>query len=271
MRLRYLGTTQSIVFFAPPEVNQNIMDVVRKRYRLDADVASIDSSHVVTWLLEQTCCANDHLENLYLAQGLDYCHGMDARRQNPNFLTTERQRQAYLELIRHPGHRNLDQLYGAIPDSEVKTPSGMASEESRAYIKELGERTKSHGGGGYGSALDEVEQEREVEFQIEEVRQVQRRIHYTPLAFPGLHPAIFHFVETGELAGNSGYEHVFAALGRTGVGQRYQVRPTPSRLFISTEFMRITASGEALKDDFLVSRSRVSCNLIHCLTGTAAC
>jgi hypothetical protein len=256
MRMRYLGTSQCIVFFAPPEVNQNIIDVVQKRCGPGADVADINSSHVVMWLLEQTCCANDHLKKLYLAQGADYCHSMDAQWRNPNFLTEKRQRQAYLEVIQHPGHRNLDQLYGTLSDSELRTPSEIACAEFRAYMEKLGERTESHVGGGYVSALDEVEQERQVECQIEEVRQVQRRIHYTALTFPGLHLAISHFVQTGELEGNSGYEHVFAALGRTGVGQRFQIQPTRSRLFISTEFMRTAACGPALNDDFLVSCSR---------------
>ena len=50
MRLRQLGTTQSVVWFAPPEVHQSILDCQGK-----GASAHIDSSDVVMWLLEQTC------------------------------------------------------------------------------------------------------------------------------------------------------------------------------------------------------------------------
>ena len=57
MRLRQLGTTQSVVFFAPPEVHQSILDCQKK-----TNHDKIDSSDVVTWLLEQTCkyCLDFH-------------------------------------------------------------------------------------------------------------------------------------------------------------------------------------------------------------------
>lgn len=252
MRLRKLGATQSIVFFAPPEVNQNIMDVIKERRGVGVDAAHLNSSHVVTWLLEQTCSTNGHLQTLYLAQGADYCRRMDAQLQNRNFLTVARDRQAYLE--RHPERRTLEQLYGSTTNSELWNPTELASTELRSFMEELGRRRRAVGKDGtvpHSSALDEVEQEREVEFQIEEVRQVQKRTHYKALTFPGLSPSISSFVETGVLVGESGYEHVFMALARTGVGKKYGIKPTSSRLFASTEFMRTIKSVEDLNDDFL--------------------
>lgn len=41
MRLRQLGTTQGVTFFAPPEVNQSIRDLCMKR-----DIESVDSRDV---------------------------------------------------------------------------------------------------------------------------------------------------------------------------------------------------------------------------------
>jgi hypothetical protein len=106
----------------------------------------------------------------------------------------------------------------------------------------------------YSSALEEVEQEREVELQVEEVRQVQSPTQYKPLVFLGLHAAISDFARTGVLTGESGYEHVFAALARTGVGQKYKAHRTASRLFVSAEFMRtIESEFYGLNDNFMVS------------------
>jgi hypothetical protein len=41
MRLRQLGTTQSVVFFAPPEVHQSILDLQKK-----VDGSKVDSHDV---------------------------------------------------------------------------------------------------------------------------------------------------------------------------------------------------------------------------------
>jgi hypothetical protein len=39
----------------------------------------------------------------------------------------------------------------------------------------------------HSSTLQEVEQEREVAFEVETVREVQKPVHYSPLTFRGLH------------------------------------------------------------------------------------
>ena len=98
MRLRQLGTAQSIVFFAPPEVHQSILDVCRKICGDVLDSSYIDSSYVVCWLREQTCRANEHLQNLYLAQGTDFCRRTNAQWKNVKFLTENSHREAYLRV-----------------------------------------------------------------------------------------------------------------------------------------------------------------------------
>jgi hypothetical protein len=118
------------------------------------------------------------------------------------------------------------------------------------------QRTAAKGGGNsiHSSTLEEVEQEREVEFEVEEVRQMEKPTHYTALVFPGLHDSILHFVKTGKLEGDSGYEHAFTALTRTNVGREYHVRCTRSRLFVSDEFMRtVDFEKKGQNDNFLVS------------------
>ena len=51
MRLRQLAISQPIVFLAPPEVHQSILNFRGKVAKDD-----IDSKDVIIWLLEQTCC-----------------------------------------------------------------------------------------------------------------------------------------------------------------------------------------------------------------------
>ncbi|KAB8209354.1 hypothetical protein BDV34DRAFT_221744 [Aspergillus parasiticus] len=93
--------------------------------------------------------------------------------------------------------------------------------------------------------LTEVEQERELETQVEEVREAQRPVFFQPRKFPGLHPAVLKFATTGELRGISGYEPAFAALRRTVLGRKHGVRGVgKSKLFVSTEFTRTIAGAK---------------------------
>jgi hypothetical protein len=269
MRLRQLGSTQSVVFFAPPEVQQSILDVCKRRRE-----EVIDSSHVVSWLLEQTCRANEQLQNLYLAQGTDFCRRTNAQWENAKFLTENGHREAYLKVIQHLERQTLEQLYGGMADTQPSSFSNLSSTQLNGFMEELSKQRRAADGNRqaiHSSALEEVEQEREVEFQVEEVRQVQKPTHYKALAFPGLHPAISHFAKTGDLAGEHGYEHAFAALARTDVGQKYNVCCTTSLLFVSAEFMRTIKFGKhSPNDDFLVSLSPISL-VVLTVPSIAAC
>lgn len=278
MRLRQLGTTQSVVFFSPPEVHQSILDVCKREVR-----AEIDSSHVVTWLLEQTCCANEQLQNLYLAQGMDFCRRTDAQWKNAEFLSNSSHREAYLDIIQQPERQTLEQMYGSKQNHQPSSLANLSSPKLIAFMEKLEKQrqaAKTSGNGVFSSALEEVEQEREVEFQVEEVREAQEPTYYEALTFPNLHTAILHFAQTGNLVGENGYEHVFEALSRTGIGQRYNVRRTGSRLFVSSEFMRtvktrkltrrrpVKDNGQTLYDNFMVGFRPVTLGVIFVIIMT---
>lgn len=104
--MRQLGTTQSIAFIAPPEVHQNILDVCKKR---QSD--RLDASHVVTWLLDQTCANNQELQTLYFAQGRDFCRRTHAATTWSNFLTQMKHRNAYMAVLQQPERQGLEELY----------------------------------------------------------------------------------------------------------------------------------------------------------------
>ncbi|KAF1847270.1 uncharacterized protein K460DRAFT_332087 [Cucurbitaria berberidis CBS 394.84] len=243
MRLRQLATTQSLCFFAFPETHQSILDVCKMH-----DRDRIDSSHVVHWLLEQTCRANEQLQNLYISQGADFCNRTTAEWENAAFLSDTQQRGVYVKVLQHAEQKTLEQLYGSHventpPPSSPKTmfPQIQAFEDK---LNNLRRAAAKNAHVLHSSTLEEVEQEREVEFQVEEVREVQRPLHYKAHKFPGLHPVIDKFARTGILNGGVGYEHVFDAVSRTSLGQRYGVAGTDSQLFVSAEFMRTIKTRE---------------------------
>lgn len=109
------------------------------------------------------------------------------------------------------------------------------SPELRGFVdalKELGNGLRHE---YRANALEEVEQEREVELQVEQVRQIQKPNKHMALAFPGIHPAIDRFFQTGLL--NSGvFAHAFSFIARTSIGQKFKVRKTRSNLFVSDQF-----------------------------------
>jgi hypothetical protein len=78
MRLRELGTTQSVAFVAPPEVYRSIQDLVYPEEEETGHRKPLVSADVVQWLLEQSCKANDQMTSLHVAQGLDFCRRTDA-------------------------------------------------------------------------------------------------------------------------------------------------------------------------------------------------
>lgn len=253
MRLRQLGSTQSIVFFAPPEVHQSIIDVGGSGYK-----QHIDSSHVVRWLLEQTSRANEQMHDLYMAQGVDFCRRINAQWENEKFLSDKDHRAKFLKVIQYPERQTLEQLHGGKDKPQASSHIDMSFPMVKGFMKKLGERRSQENGNGtasLSSAMEEVEQEREVEFQVEQVRQVQKPKHWKALAFPGLHVAISRFACTGKLTGGDGYEDYFTTLARTKVGQKYHTCGITPGLFVSMEFIHTVKLGphDDPMDKFLVS------------------
>jgi hypothetical protein len=254
MRLRQLATSQAVTFFAPPEVHQSILHL-RKKTRGD----TIDSHDVICWILEQTCDGIEQLQPLYYSQGSDFCRRIQAANDNPDFLVDSEQRSAYVTVLKQKEQQTLQQLYQPRTKSKSKLVASERPTSSRLvqFMKELESRRKAFqdtGNAVHSSALQEVEQEREVAFEVETIREVQKQVHYSPLTFRGLHRDIVAFANTGRLAADSaGYEQWFMALRRTNLGQKHRIRSeaTTSKLYVSAEFSRTLSFPSArLGDNF---------------------
>ena len=270
MRLRQLATSQSVVFFAPPEVHQSILDLRKKKFG-----DPIDSHDVICWLLEQTCSSIEQIQPLYYSHGADFCRRTQAALDNPDFLVKADQRDAYLDALRQIEKQTLEQQYKPRLKSKPATNLGPFSPDIAAFMRELNTRRKAfqdHGDAVHGSALQEVEQEREVAFEVEAVREVQKPVHYSPMSFSRLHRDIISFAETGRLAaGSGGYEHAFAALRRTALGLKYGIgsEATASRFLVSKEFTRtVNMPLGRPNDNFLVGRTVLDTLFDpHCIHG----
>ncbi|KAM5467607.1 hypothetical protein MferCBS49748_003855 [Microsporum ferrugineum] len=239
MRLRQLGTTQSITFFAPPEVHYSILD----SRGLPASVP-VKAADVVYWLLVQTCIGIEQIQPLYFSQGMDFCRRTQAALDNPKCLTDPNQRQQYCKALQQEEMQTLQELFKPVAKAKSRAAVIAYSPQIATYVKNLEQRRKGFqdfGDAVHSSALQEVEQEREVAYEVEAIREVQKAPRFTALVFPGLHEDIERFCRTGMLTScSSGYQQAFIALKKTGLGQKHGINSsaTSSKLFLSKEFLR---------------------------------
>jgi len=154
----------------------------------------------------------------------------------------------------------LQHLYEPKQKSRMAAIKGSGNPVLSKFIKELNDRRRAfqdHGNAVQASALQEVEQEREVAFEVEAVRQVKKAPQYLPLTFGGLSRDLESFARTGRLAADShAYRHVLAAVSNTTLGRKLGIfkGASSSKLFVSSEFERTIKNGiEATNDNYLVS------------------
>ena len=239
MRLRQLAISQSLIFFAPPEVHQSILNT-----RKASAKGSIDSHDVIIWLLEQTCCNIEQLQPLYVSQGLEYCRRRVAAQRFEDAAYDVDASRSYLNVLEQPEKYSLEDLYA--PDRRIKTPSINTSgnTEIARYVKKLDVlKTEIRNTGDTVQALahQEVEQEREVAIEVETVRELKKPHHAQPCPQPTLHRDVRSYAETGRLvAGSHEYIQAFIALRQTAIGRRLGISDSATRsgLYITQDFSK---------------------------------
>ena len=253
MRLRLLATQQTVVFFAPPEVHQSIVNV---RGKGSGDI--IDSHDVISWLLEQSCRTIEQIQPLYISQGLDFCQRTSSAISNSNGATDVEHRNRYLKVIEQPEHYTLEHLYAprkktkAAPAASTDVPLLAKYVDQLNYMRDnLRETTETV----QALAHQEVEQEREVAIEVETIRELKKPPPANALKHLSLHGDLIHFAKRGQIRSRTGaYEHVFLAMRRTGVGIRLGINGNAAltNLFVTSDFMgTIQISHGQPRDEYL--------------------
>ncbi|RAL03896.1 uncharacterized protein BO80DRAFT_487696 [Aspergillus ibericus CBS 121593] len=264
MRLRQLGTTQSVVFIAPPEVHQSILDVCQKH-----PTNPVDSADVVQWLLHQTCASNRELEPLFYAQGVDFCRRIQAVTDHPDFLHNRADQDDYMETLQQPEQQTLEDLYKPRIDTVDESVTGIDSDLLQGRVSQFMQELQNRRGRSdlvqnsiTGSALEEVEQEREVAYEVEEEREVQRPERLQAYRFPGLHPTLSEFAQTGVLEG-SGTLPAAEVLDATKMAREHEMDSAGllSHLHVSIEFTRtVKLKRGKERDEFMRPVNWILCN-----------
>ncbi|KAL8767206.1 MAG: hypothetical protein Q9209_006211 [Squamulea sp. 1 TL-2023] len=237
MRLRQLAISQSVIFFAPPEVHQSILNTCKSSRK-----GPIDSHDVIVWLLEQTCCNIEQLQPLYVSQGLDYCRRRVAAQRYEDTGYNASDRRSYLQVLEQPERYSLEELYA--PNRKIKAVpiDSSGNPEITGYVKKLNllkAEIRNTGDTVQALAHQEVEQEREVAIEVETVREVKKPRHAQACSQPPLHRDVRSFAETGRLsAGSHACAQAFVLLRKTAVGRRLDISDSATRsgLYVTQDF-----------------------------------
>jgi hypothetical protein len=183
--MRKLGNGQSVMFFAPTEVDQSIRSATQK-----ADGDDIDVSDIFHWAMLETCNDIEMRTSSWNQQRSDFSARHSAWVQFSHNPTTSIStlKAAWLQ----PDERSLEESYA--PRSSSKVDPGLDTDIQRK-CKEIGILSTPK------RSMDE-EQEREVIHEIERERQVERppKVKH---AVQNVHAHVRQFVKSGRIVAGS--------------------------------------------------------------------
>ncbi|KAL0573927.1 hypothetical protein V5O48_008024 [Marasmius crinis-equi] len=257
MRMRKLGFGQSVIFFAPSEVDRAIRNgrparntgAVRGAVPFNYPVHTED---ILRWAIFETC--KDIMKHLphWAEQGWDYKRRREAwdsfsqetiaaRAASENETITPNTDVLNSVWVRDEA-RSLERMYGVRTSTDV----GGADADMREAIfaiPELKERLVALGVKETDDSGVDEEQEREVSHEIEQETEIER----PPRAAPAkhfLHSLVKRFVETGMLPDNGQGEEFRKAFVRMFISLYRSVPELPldqrvwsNNLFVTTDFV----------------------------------
>ncbi|KAI0297846.1 hypothetical protein B0F90DRAFT_1669305 [Multifurca ochricompacta] len=192
MRMRQLGKGQSVMFFAPGEVDRRIRNLIPSE---GGPCYRVDVLDILRWAMHETCEDTRHHLPHWAEQGLDHHKRFAAYKQHSWTGNLGTLKGTWLQ----PESRTLEEMYDPVLDVH-----GAATGLEINGIPSLRERIERLGMRMLADVRMAEEQEREVNHEIERERQVER----PPKVYPAQHvicDVIRAFVRTGILANSSRY------------------------------------------------------------------
>ncbi|KAI0076422.1 hypothetical protein K474DRAFT_1755904 [Panus rudis PR-1116 ss-1] len=178
MRMRLLGRGHSVMFFAPPEIDRSIRAIGRV-----LPARSIEAKHIIDWSIHESI--EDIKRNVphWAQQGVEFERRKAVNWNSDATIDLASLRQGWLQ----PGSRTLEEMYSPHTDPSI-LHEAYNIPHLRHRLLEL-ELVVSP---------DEFmeEQEREVNHEVEQERDVERPTKIIP-AEHALHPDVRLFVRTG--------------------------------------------------------------------------
>ena len=244
--MRQLGKGQSVMFFAPGEVDRRIRSLMPSGGPSRTRVRGLDA---LRWAMNETYEDIRYHLPLWARQGIDHHRRFTASKNYDKTEDLEVLRSAWVQ----PESRTLEKMYD--PDSNTRG-NGIAPDVKN--IPELYERMKKLGVVQVTDVMKAEEQEREVNHEVEQEREVdheveqERQVQRPPKVRPAQHiirEDISTFVKTGKIPSSS--THIYPLFNPTGISKELDscVEWSPSPL--ATEDFAITtgnSTGKRLTD-----------------------
>ncbi|KAH9056702.1 hypothetical protein EDB87DRAFT_1687037 [Lactarius vividus] len=187
MRMRQLGKGQSVVFFAPGEVDRRIRGLIPRGQEFGKGVRVVD---ILRWTMHETCWDIAHHLPHWAQQGVDHHRRFSAYKRYDSTGDLGVLRNSWLQ----PESKTLEEMYEPVPSAQG---AGLGSGING--IPSLRERLEYLGVTQLTDVRMAEEQEREVNHEVE----LERHAEHPPRVFPAEHivrDEIRHFVTTGVLA-----------------------------------------------------------------------
>jgi hypothetical protein len=256
MRMRKLGHGQSVMFFAPLEVDRKIREVAKKTSF--GDIHTVD---ILRWAMLMTCAEIQHHIPHWAQQGVDYANRSKAWARFCDDLSSPDILRSSWQQVEA---RSLEDMYGL-----SRTANDNSEQIHAAFeIPALRDRCLELGVHSLSDPRMEEEQEREVNHEVERERQVQR----PPKAEPGkhsVHPDVSKFVETGLASERS---LAFSSPFNSLEGSSPFLRVWSPHLLATSDFLTtirgpISSAGDYLRPvHWIVSSSRPEGTLLVILS-----
>ena len=240
MRMRRLGRGHSVMFFAPPEVDQSIRDVARKK-DLNIRVTTVD---VLCWTIHETWADIQHWAPYWAQQGMSHKSRYNAWSQFcNNDLTPEQLSTAWLQ----PELKSLTHLYAPRESRDTQRDLSALDPGIQQRCKDLGILS-----------LPSAQMEEECEREVNREREHEREVERPPRARPAkhfLHPDVVAFVRTGvipPLHSGSAFRSIFTTLEKRSTATR-EADVWSTSILATADFCRTIEPGstEGTMDQYL--------------------
>ncbi|KDQ56356.1 hypothetical protein JAAARDRAFT_132359 [Jaapia argillacea MUCL 33604] len=239
MRLRKLGFGQTVMFFAPLEVDRKIREAARKPSE------QVSSRDVLRWTMLETCTDIQRQAPHWAQQGVDFF------RRNSAWKELSTSNDASLTALGRawvlPEARELESMYG-IPNIRIQGSSETALHNFSLDIPEIHDRCMLLGTSSLSHQRTDEEQEREVAHEMEREQQVQRPPKATAAPHK-IHRDVDKFVVSGVLPrGSPAFRSPFLPLSGA---RRAHEDPWSPRLLATDDFLTSVKTSSIYLNDYL--------------------